>query len=322
MSLSVIIPLYNTEDYIGEALASLARQTRLPDEVIVVDDASTDASVACAEPGLRRLAELGVARAELLRLPSNGGPSAARNRGLERARGEVVAFLDADDCWREACCSEILRCMGTYALDLLVLGYDTVPHDEHFPNMAALRDEIVPLENELHRVTRVTASAGNPDFRIGRASNVAVRRSVIDDERFAEGHYLNENIDFWYRIDKTLGKRSGAGAAAAVGLLAVPMIWYRISPDSLSNRRSADWRSLRIPPSLERFRHSDDVDDRRLCGLIGKRWLHFAMENLSDDAQRGAFYAAHGGLLAHFGVDLPPPPGFSTGQAAAPTDRR
>ncbi|HYD68950.1 glycosyltransferase family 2 protein [Azospirillum sp.] len=305
MSLSVVVPLYNMEGCIDEALASLGRQTRPPDEVIVVDDASTDTGAARAEAGLKRLAGMGVTRAELLRLPSNGGPSAARNHGLERARGEVLAFLDADDQWREDCCGEILRCMHAYALDVLVLGFDTAPHDERFPDMAALRNETVPLDGDLYRLPRVTASAGNPDFFMGRASNVAARRDAIGDERFADGHHLNENIDFWYRVCKGIGQRRGGGTPAAAGLLARPMIRYRISPDSLSHRRRADWRSLPVPPSLERFRHSDDADDRGLCGTVGRRWLDFAMETLADDAQRRAFCAAHGGLLAHFGIDLP-----------------
>lgn len=302
MSISIVIPLYNKEDYVEECLASLACQTRLPDEVIVVDDASTDRSPGRARSGLARLAERGVPRTELLSLPVNKGPSAARNSGLDHARGEVLAFLDADDRWREDCCSEILRCLQTCALHLLVLGYHAAPHDERFPNLAALSGETVPLAGTLHRLPRATASAGKPAFIMGRASNVAVRRAAIGDERFVEGRHLNENIDFWYRIAKSIERHSDT----AIGLLAEPVIHYRISPGSLSHRRHADWRDVQVPPSLDRYRHSDDADDRRLCGMIGRRWLHFAMHSLPDDAQRRAFCAAHGDLLARFGIELPP----------------
>jgi glycosyltransferase involved in cell wall biosynthesis len=214
MSLSVIIPLYNRAEYVEEALASLARQTHLPDEVIVVDDASTDGGAARAQVGLDRLAQAGVARTELLRLSVNGGPSAARNRGLERAGGTVLAFLDADDRWREDCCSEILRCMYVHALDLLVLGFDADPSGDHFPDMRALRDETAPLDGALHRLPRVTTSASHMDFFMGRASNVAARRSAIGDERFAEGRHVNENIDFWYRVAKGIARRAGLGGPA------------------------------------------------------------------------------------------------------------
>lgn len=305
MSISVIIPLYNKEDYIEETLASLARQTRLPDELIVVDDASTDGSAARAAAGLSRLAAIGAPRVELLRQPANAGPSAARNRGLERATGEVLAFLDADDCWHADCCARILHCIFDHRLDLLVLGYESVPRGERFPQPDLLRTETIAVEGDFHLLPRVTATAGHPGFFMGRASNVAARRRVVGDERFVEGRHVNENIDFWYRIAKRIGGPGAMAAGRGAGLLASPMIHYRILPDSLSNGRPADWRGLQVPPSLERFRHSDDADDRRLCALLGRRWLDYAMTGLPDRSARAAFCAAHADLLAHYGVDLP-----------------
>ncbi|MFC8435402.1 glycosyltransferase [Streptomyces sp. NPDC057253] len=87
----MIIPLYNTEKYIGACLASVLTQTHRELEVIVVDDGSTDGGAAIAE----RVADERV-RVERV---ANGGVGAARNRGLALARGEAVAFLDADDLW-------------------------------------------------------------------------------------------------------------------------------------------------------------------------------------------------------------------------------
>ncbi|MFJ4366624.1 glycosyltransferase [Streptomyces chartreusis] len=87
----MIIPLYNTEKYIEDCLSSVLGQTHRELEVIVVDDGSTDGGAAIAE----RVAD------ERVRVErsANRGVAAARNRGLALARGEVVAFLDADDLW-------------------------------------------------------------------------------------------------------------------------------------------------------------------------------------------------------------------------------
>jgi glycosyltransferase involved in cell wall biosynthesis len=84
---SLIIPSYNGEKYLGEALASAVSQTYTPLEIIVVDDGSTDGSIRIAESfqGVR------VIRKE------NGGVSSARNRGIEEATGGLFAFLDQDD---------------------------------------------------------------------------------------------------------------------------------------------------------------------------------------------------------------------------------
>lgn len=86
--LSVIIPNYNRESLIGETLTNLLSQTRPPDELIVVDDGSTDNSVEV-------IASFGNA-ITLLR-QANAGPAVARNRGLAAATGEFIQFFDSDD---------------------------------------------------------------------------------------------------------------------------------------------------------------------------------------------------------------------------------
>jgi len=87
---SCIVPVFNGERYLGEALDSILAQTYCPLEVAVVDDGSTDGTAAV-------VASYGD-RVSYLRQP-NAGPAAARNRGLGAARGELIAFLDADDLW-------------------------------------------------------------------------------------------------------------------------------------------------------------------------------------------------------------------------------
>lgn len=88
-SVAVIIPVYNRPDYLRAALDSVFAQTRLPDEVLVVDDGSTDNTAAVAQeyPGVTFIRQ------------QNSGASAARNRGIQAATSEWVAFLDSDDAW-------------------------------------------------------------------------------------------------------------------------------------------------------------------------------------------------------------------------------
>src|SRR5436190_1570422 len=87
---SVIVPAFNAGRTISAALASVFAQTYRDFEVIVVDDGSTDDTAA-------RIAEWGD-RVLYVRQP-NGGPARARNTGIGRSRGRLVAFLDADDVW-------------------------------------------------------------------------------------------------------------------------------------------------------------------------------------------------------------------------------
>lgn len=92
---SVIIPCFNAASYVGSAIRSVLAQTCPPVEVIVVDDCSTDntcavvAEVAARAPSVR-----------LIELAENSGtPARPRNIGVQQARGEWIAFLDADDLW-------------------------------------------------------------------------------------------------------------------------------------------------------------------------------------------------------------------------------
>ena len=84
-SISVIIPAYNAEKYIGEAIESALNQTRPAAEIIVVDDGSTDGTAAVAE-------KFG-SPVRLIRNPENLGVGASRNRGVQASRGEYVAYL-------------------------------------------------------------------------------------------------------------------------------------------------------------------------------------------------------------------------------------
>ena len=88
---TVIIPVYNTEPYLRECLDSVLSQTLREIEVICIDDGSTDHSAAIIEEYAERDSRVALLRQE------NAGAGAARNRGLERAGGEYVCFLDADD---------------------------------------------------------------------------------------------------------------------------------------------------------------------------------------------------------------------------------
>jgi len=93
-TISVIIPVYNGERFLAEAIRSVLDQTLPPDEIIVVDDGSTDGTA-------QIVAELAATAAVPVRyvFQENQGPAAARNHGIRLAGGDFLAFLDADDLW-------------------------------------------------------------------------------------------------------------------------------------------------------------------------------------------------------------------------------
>jgi glycosyltransferase involved in cell wall biosynthesis len=87
--ISVVIPVFNGERFLAQVIESVAAQTLPPEEIIIVDDGSTDASPAIAGS---------FPKVRLIRQPNAGG-AAARNAGIGAARSDLVAFLDQDDLW-------------------------------------------------------------------------------------------------------------------------------------------------------------------------------------------------------------------------------
>src|SRR3979490_3075810 len=101
-TIAAVIPLYNKEPYIARAISSVLSQTRPVDEIIIVDDASTDGSV-------QKLEAFRDQRIQLLRRmnPRQRGLPATRNLGIQSATSRWIALLDADDSWHEDFIEEI-----------------------------------------------------------------------------------------------------------------------------------------------------------------------------------------------------------------------
>ena len=184
VSISVIVPAHNAAPYLAEAIDSIRAQAYGNLEIVVVDDGSTDATaeVAAAE-GVR-----------LLRQPQ-GGAGAARNAGLELARGDLLAFLDADDLWTEGKLRAQLRALAAQPHVDLVFG-----HVEHFisPEIDAVKAGLYcpPGKHPAYLVGCLLARAsafrrvGNfrEDLRVGefvdwlaRAEELGLRSHIPDE---------------------------------------------------------------------------------------------------------------------------------------------
>jgi len=105
MSIAAIIPLYNGARFIKAALESVFAQTRKPDEIIVVDDGSTDDGPAIVKAMQQDHPQI------VLLTQSNGGQGAARNAGVAQAKSDLIAFLDQDDVWYPHHLAELERAL-------------------------------------------------------------------------------------------------------------------------------------------------------------------------------------------------------------------
>jgi glycosyltransferase involved in cell wall biosynthesis len=170
---SVLIPVYNGEKYLGKAIESVLAQTYRPHEIIVVDDGSVDGS-----------AEIARAYKEVHYIyQNNQGKAAALNAGIEASRGEFVAFLDADDLWAP----EKLSLQIGYLLEHPEVGYVTA----HMRNF---------LEPGAELPSPLTKDFMPTDYAALTTGLVVVRKSLFEKVgRFGTGYVFAEDVDWFVR---------------------------------------------------------------------------------------------------------------------------
>lgn len=171
MDISVIVPIYNVENYILECLQSVAIQTKTKDvECILVDDCGTDKSVKVAEQFIS--AYEGDISFALLHHPENKGLSAARNTGIKNARGNYLFFLDSDDMIKPYCLDELLVLAETYRADMVQGSYES-----DLASMKHFEDSRLPEFSDDKSFIKRTLL--NYDVNPVMAQNRLVRRQLV-----------------------------------------------------------------------------------------------------------------------------------------------
>ena len=126
---SIIMPLYNCEEYIAESIESVISQTYNHWELIVVDDKSTDNSSIIVESYV-----LKDSRVKLVNLDTNEGPTKARNRAIKEANGRYIAFLDSDDMWLPDKLQYQIAFLNENNLLLTYSAYETMDENSKYIN--------------------------------------------------------------------------------------------------------------------------------------------------------------------------------------------
>jgi glycosyltransferase involved in cell wall biosynthesis len=217
-TISAVIPVCNGAQLVPEAIASVYEQTVVPDEVIVIDDGSTDDTPAV----LRQLGSRLPPSFRWVTQPKSG-EARARNRGIELSTGDFVAFLDHDDVWHPD---------------------KTRRQLEHFASEPALALSFTAyrLENAIRSEVTIERERWNPDpdavlsrlierCRIATPSTVLVRRDALDRvSRFDETVGRGTDWLMWLSV---------ARAGMQIGYLPEVLVEYRPDPSNPSQNLSA-----------------------------------------------------------------------------------
>lgn len=297
MRFSVIIPLYNKEAYIEETLNSIADQQKAVDEIIIVDDASTDNSLAIVKAYLPIMAEkLTNTKVQVIELTENRGPGFARNKGLMAASGEIISFLDADDLYDKELIQQADYLFEQKQCDFLVLGIELFPAQLRLPDLSKLWSSIKPVSVQSYRIEAVMRAITSPHFIMGVGSNVMVRRAFVENIRYNEKAQLNEGIDFWYQVLKEVLK----SRQDHVFLLDGGYLKVRQTPGSLSRKTYPRWHDVPFPPTLQRLEKSKDNYDQQLIGVISGRWIKHGIRNIESRRQRLVFIIRYRQLILNY----------------------
>jgi len=229
MKFSIVIALYNKASYIGCAIDSVLAQSFRDFEVIVVDDGSTD-------DGPQMVASITDQRLRLVR-QANAGVSVARNQGIAMARGEWVAFFDADDWLHPAYLAGLLQAQQAHPdADIVATSFVPITHkDGPWPP----RWPAVPQVAEVERITDLPRRWMRGPAICASATAVRTTRLKQMQPCFAPGESHGEDLDLWFRLAEH----------TPVALVTTALAAYRVSvKDSLTGQNG-----LACPPYIERM---------------------------------------------------------------------
>ncbi len=270
--ISVIIPVYNAEKYIREMASAVLAQTHQDLELILVDDGSADNSGKICD----QIAEID-ARVQVLH-QDNRGSAAARNAGLDCAKGEYIAFFDADDHIDADMLERLLEPFSRYNIDIVSCGYEEVRGEERSVKSCPDKEVfLTPMDayRELFKAPSGIWSNSN--------CNKLYRKELFEKIRYREG-ILGEDIEISARLIEQCR-----------GAVCIPFVLYHYihregsnTTGPLSEKRLA---ILDITPEIvERVqnKYPELIPDAYAYDLL---WMIFSWNNINHSTDAGKYRA-------------------------------
>lgn len=208
---SIIVPVYNGEKYLRECLASIVSQTYKKLEVIIIDDGSTDGSSDICDEYAKKAKRVSVIHKK------NEGVSVARNVGIDRAQGEYLMFVDADDAISKTTIEQAVGYAQSASLDVVSFGYTTFRLTaDRMPEYVDIKyriiDKEIAIESLLYQKEIANAVFGK-----------LFKLQTIGANRFKPRVKIAEDVDFNYRVLKNANR---------VGIISFPFYRYRLREGS------------------------------------------------------------------------------------------
>lgn len=253
---SVIVPVYNAENYVGEAIESVLNQTYRDFELILIDDRSADRSREICEAYRKKDHRIVV----LENTSQSHGPGPTRNIGLDHATGEYLLFLDSDDRIRERLLEQAVGRMRETGADIVEFGMEIAWSDGH-------RSALLP-QKATDLLTKAEIRNDILHFLRNRNDSLVMhlfRREPIKRNRFHDGI---SGEDFCYVMD-------AMRCAGAIGYIEEVFYDYRYVAGSASHR----WNDTTITCRGELWRHQKAFLDSLFDGSQDLAYEEMAFDN-------------------------------------------
>ncbi len=278
--ISVIIPIFNVEDYLEECLGSVLNQTLEDIEIICINDGSTDGS-------LEILNSMSDERITIID-QENRGLSAARNVGIKHATGEYICFVDSDDYLEPTALEQTYAIAKDKSLDMLIfklLNFDDKTHETHTTNyyeMKKLKSKVNDSVFSHEDITKLLF------YLSVTAPAKLFKSSIIKDIEFPEGLIFEDNPFFLEAMFKS--KR--------VCFYDKHLYYRRIRHDSIiqtSSKRNSDWLEItniiigisKKYGQYEKYRnyvyHSKFINTVKFLGLTDEAHKEEFFERMKED---------------------------------------
>ena len=248
--ITIIIPTYNRANLIGQAIDSVLSQTYTNWELIIVDDASTDATEKIVaeyieQDGRGTGTAIHSSRIRYLKNPTNLGISKTRNRGLREARGEYIAMLDSDDVWIDP--EKLIRQIDAFAKNdkLGIVGTWVTFIDELGAHIRTI--SFAETDAEIRR----SFLYYNP---ITQSSVLFLKKAALDAGGYDEKMTTMEDHDLWLNI----------GTKYEVETLPIYATGYRLHAGSITKSRRAQVAA----DQMSVFRHWKNSYPGTTIGII------------------------------------------------------
>lgn len=208
---SIVMPAYNAQDYIQEAIQSVLQQTYTEWELLVIDDASSDRTAEIVNQLVRK-----DRRVHYIKNKANIGAAESRNRGVELAKGQWIAFLDSDDCWHPDKLKRQLDLAEKHRAEFVFSG-------SAFMNKDGRRLEYYLAVPEQISYSQLLKQ------NIISCSSVLIKKSLIADFPMKHAEDMHEDFAVWLQILKNRNLQ-------AFGINE-PLLIYRITAASKSGNK-------------------------------------------------------------------------------------